>query len=125
WIEVFAEFGDGLKDIEGFERLWLLFWCNRASTCRLVVEPYLDNSPHGIFATRSPSRPNPIGLSCVRLVGRDGLRLDIADVDLLDGTPLLDIKPFVPQFDNFEVGKTGWYGAHLPESKQAVKRFTR
>lgn len=125
WIEVFAEFGEGLKDIEGFERLWLLFWCNRAADFQLVVEPYLDKSPHGIFATRSPSRPNSIGISCVRLARRDGLRLDIEDVDILDGTPLLDIKPYIPRFDTFEVSRTGWYGDNMPEDQQAVKRFTR
>ncbi len=125
WIEVFAEYGEGLKDIEGFERLWLLFWCNRARECKLVVVPYLGKSQRGVFATRSPSRPNSIGMSCVRLVGREGLRLDLADVDILDGTPLLDIKPYVPRFDNFEVSKTGWYGDNMPESRQAIKRFTR
>lgn len=124
WVEVLPEFGDGLKDIEEFERVWLLFWCNQAGPCKLVVVPYLDKSPHGIFATRSPSRPNSIGMSCVRLTGREGLRLDIADVDILDGTPLLDIKPYVPGFDIFEVKRVGWL-KDLPSSGSAVKRFTR
>ena len=123
WIEVLPEFGKGLQDIEHFERVWLLFWLNKARACRLVVEPYLDKTPHGVFATRSPSRPNPLGMSCVRITGRDGLRLDIADVDILDGTPLLDIKPYVPKFDTFEVSRVGWYN-DLPDSQNAFKRFT-
>lgn len=124
WLEISAEFGDGLKDIEQFERIWLLFWCDRAGPCKLIVQPYLDKSSHGVFATRSPSRPNSIGMSCVRVTGVQGTRIDIADVDILDGTPLLDIKPYVPGFDIFEVRRSGWFGK-LPKTRKAVKRFTR
>ena len=76
---------------------------------RLTVTPYMDDRPHGLFATRSPARPNPIGLSTVRLVGIEGTTLRIEDVDMLDGTPLLDIKPYVPQLDDRAEPRIGWY----------------
>ena len=107
-VEVFPEFVPGLQDLEGFERIWLLYWFNRATPAQLAVKPFLDQQEHGVFATRSPCRPNPIGLSCVRLVGIDGGRLRIMDVDILDGTPLVDIKPYAPQFDCFETSRVGW-----------------
>ena len=123
WVDILPEFGDGLKDLETFERVWLVFCLNKAGPCKLVIKPYLDDTPHGVFATRSPSRPNPLGISCVRVTGREGLRLDIADVDILDGTPLLDIKPYVPKFDIFNVTRVGWV-TDVPDSHNADKRFT-
>lgn len=107
-IEVFEEYEEGLKDIEGFSHLIILYWFHRAGKPSLLVRPYLDATPHGIFATRYPARPNPIGLSVVRLLGREGNVLHIAEVDVLDGTPLLDIKPYVPQFDRREASSIGW-----------------
>lgn len=107
-IEVFKEYEEGLKDIEGFSHLIILYWFHRAGKPSLLVRPYLDKNPHGIFATRYPARPNPIGLSVVRLLGREGNILRIAEVDVLDGTPLLDIKPYVPQFDQREGVRIGW-----------------
>ena len=107
-VEVLPEFVPGLRDLEGFERIWLLYWFDRATPTRLVVKPFLDQQEHGVFATRAPCRPNPIGLSCVRLFGVDGGRLRIMDVDILDGTPLVDIKPYAPQFDCFEANRGGW-----------------
>ena len=123
WVEVFPEYGQALEDLEGFERIWLIYWIDRAGETRLKVTPYLDNKEHGVFATRAPSRPNPLGLSCVRLLSRQGCRLDIADVDILDNTPLLDIKPYVPGFDTFRVSRVGWCDKQLPQVKQADKRF--
>lgn len=110
-VELFPEFIDGLKDLDGFERIWLLYWFDRAACehSSLIVSPYLDpHRSHGIFATRAPARPNPIGISPVRLLEVRGNLLRVCDVDVLDGTPLLDIKPYVAQFDRFEVTRSGW-----------------
>ena len=114
-MEVFPEFVPGLQDLDGFERIWLSYWFDRAAPARLVVKPFLDPHERGVFATRSPSRPNPLGLSCVRLLGIDGGKLRIGEVDILDNTPLLDIKPYAPSLDCFEVHRVGWLenkGAH-------------
>jgi tRNA-Thr(GGU) m(6)t(6)A37 methyltransferase TsaA len=124
WVEVFPEYEEALDGIEEFERVWLLFWCDKAGDFQMKVVPYMDNIPRGLFCTRSPARPNPIGLSCVRVTGRTGRRIEIAELDVLDGSPLLDIKPYVPGFDVFEVSRTGWVGK-MPRSKKASKRFTR
>ncbi len=107
-VEVFAEFVQGLKDLDGFSHLVLLYHFHRAGQARLVVVPFLDKEEHGVFATRAPTRPNPIGISVVELLGVEGGVLHIQNVDVLDGTPLLDIKPYVPQFDHFAVERTGW-----------------
>ena len=125
WLEVFPEYEKGLKDIEGFERIWLIYWFNCVGETRLTVTPYLDKAEHGVFATRAPCRPNRIGISCVKLLGRVSCRLRIGDVDILDGTPLLDIKPYVPKFDVFEVTKTGWVNKDLPDTLKADSRFSR
>ncbi|MGA3166906.1 MAG: tRNA (N6-threonylcarbamoyladenosine(37)-N6)-methyltransferase TrmO [Terriglobia bacterium] len=109
-VEVFAEFVPGLKDLAGFERIWLLYWFDRAAfeASALIVTPYLDDTPHGVLATRAPARPNPIGLSPVRLQKIRGNILIIRDVDILDGTPLLDIKPYISQFDSYRIARSGW-----------------
>jgi tRNA-Thr(GGU) m(6)t(6)A37 methyltransferase TsaA len=107
-VEVFAEFAPALRDLDGFERIWLVNWFDRATEAQLVVTPYLDDCPRGLFATRAPCRPNPIGLSSVRLLRVQGSRLSVTELDVLDGTPLLDIKPYVPEFDAFEAATIGW-----------------
>lgn len=109
-MEVFDEFVPGLRDLEGFERIWLLHWFDRArfEECALVIKPSLDNTAHGVFATCAPARPNPIGMSAVRLLEVRGNGLAIGGVDILDRTPLLDIKPYAPQFDCFAVLRSGW-----------------
>ena len=104
------EYAEGLRDLEGFERIWLLYWFDRAAGgADLIVTPYLQDTPHGVFATRAPARPNPIGMSPVRLLSVEGNVLRLADVDILDGTPLLDIKPYVPRFDCFQTTRNGWF----------------
>ncbi|MDD3178805.1 MAG: tRNA (N6-threonylcarbamoyladenosine(37)-N6)-methyltransferase TrmO [Opitutaceae bacterium] len=108
WAEIFPEFADGLADIEGFSHLYLLYWLHRADPPQLRVRPYMQDVKHGIFATRAPCRPNPIGLSLVRLVRREGNVLHLAGVDALDGTPLLDVKPYAPRFDTVENVRGGW-----------------
>ncbi len=109
-IEVFPEYEAGLESIEGLSHLILIYVFHSAlNSTDLMVKPFLDDKAHGIFATRFFRRPNPIGISIVRLTQRTGALLKIQCVDMLDGTPLLDIKPYVPEFDVREVDKLGWY----------------
>jgi len=108
WIEVFGSYVDGPQDLDGFQRVWVLFWCHRASEAKLTVIPYRDTVPHGLFATRAPARPNPIGLSTVRLFGITGSMLHVGELDILDGTPVLDIKPYVSQYDSYPAQRCGW-----------------
>jgi tRNA-Thr(GGU) m(6)t(6)A37 methyltransferase TsaA len=108
WVEVFERFAEGLLDLEGFGRVWLLFWCHRATEPKLTVIPYRDTVVHGLFATRAPSRPNPIGMSAVRVRGISGNILRVGELDIVDGTPLLDIKPYVSQYDSYPDQRCGW-----------------
>ena len=107
-VEVFGEFRAGLADLDGFSRIILIYPFHRSEGYGLVVTPFLDKHPRGVFATRAPRRPNAIGLSTVRLIGVEGEGLAIGDVDILDGTPLLDIKPYVPAFDAYPDERSGW-----------------
>jgi tRNA-Thr(GGU) m(6)t(6)A37 methyltransferase TsaA len=107
-VEIAADMEEGLTDLEGFSHIVLLFHLHRAAPARLSVVPFLDDVPRGIFATRSPRRPNPIGMSVVRLLRREGRILHIADIDVLDGTPVLDIKPHVPRFGVKGEVRSGW-----------------
>ena len=107
-IEVFKEFADGLKDIELFSHIYILYLFDRAGDVQLVRPTFLDDRPHGIYASRHPCRPNGIGLSIVRLENVTDNVLDIRGVDVLDDTPLLDIKPYIPKFDIFESASNGW-----------------
>ena len=107
-IEIFPEYSEGLKDIEGFSHIILIFHFHLSKKNSLKVKPYMDNSVHGVFATRSPSHPNPIGFSVVRLVKVEKNILHVKDIDIIDGTPLLDIKPYVPEFDARKTEKIGW-----------------
>jgi tRNA-Thr(GGU) m(6)t(6)A37 methyltransferase TsaA len=108
-IRLRPELEPALRALDGFSHLVVIFHCDRARPPSLVVTPYLGDVECGVFATRSPSRPNPIGLSVVRLISVSGTVLEIEDVDLLDGTPILDLKPFVPAFDvPFTEVRIGW-----------------
>lgn len=98
-IELDPQYVEGLADIEGFSHIIVLYHFHASGEAKLTVTPYLDKTAHGVFATRAPSRPNPLGLSVVRLIGVEGPVLELEDVDILDGTPVLDIKPYVPAFD--------------------------
>lgn len=124
-VEVFPEYAAGLRDLERFERIWLVYWFDRAKAADLVVKPYLDTRERGLFATRAPARPNPIGLSAVRLVRMESSELREEGVDMLDGTPLLDIKPYVPRFDAFEAKRVGWLGDAQGQPAVADSRFER
>ena len=106
--EVFPEFADGLRDLEGFSHIYLIYHFDRAGPARLMVKPFLQDVERGVFATRAPCRPNAIGLSVVELVRREGSVLHLDGVDILDGTPLLDIKPYTAKFDLFETTRNGW-----------------
>ena len=109
-VDVYPEFADGLKDIEYLSHIHLLYVFHESSGYSLYAKPFLDDREHGIFATRYSYRPNPIGLSTVRLLSRQDNVLTIEGVDVLNGTPLLDIKPYVPDFDlRTENVRVGWY----------------
>jgi tRNA-Thr(GGU) m(6)t(6)A37 methyltransferase TsaA len=109
-VEVSPELADGLRDLEGFSHIILLYHFHQVQEAKLVVTPFMDSKPHGVFATRAPKRPNSIGLSIVKLLNIEGNILHIENVDILDGTPLLDIKPYVPEFDRPSVERVGWLG---------------
>lgn len=116
-VEVFPEFADGLRDIESFSNLYLLYYFDRATGASLLQKPFLDGErERGIFAIRHFNRPNPIGISIVRLIEVNGSVLTVEGLDVLDGTPLLDIKPYVWQFDHRDDTKSGWVDAqHLDD----------
>ena len=109
--EVFAEFSEGLKDLDGFSHVILLYHLHESREAKLTVTPFLDTVERGVFATRAPSRPNPIGMSVVELLRVEDNRLHLGHVDILDNTPLLDIKPYVPDFDCPEDVRVGWLTA--------------
>ena len=119
-VEIFPEFVKGLKDLDGFSHVILLYHMHATREQALTVTPFLDSSPRGIFATRAPTRPNPIGLSIVKLIRVDGGVLYVDDLDVLDGTPLLDLKPYVPEFDHRPQARAGW----LENAKGKVRRKT-
>ena len=108
-VEIFSDFAEGLADVEGFSHIILLYVFHCSSGYELQVKPFLDNQLRGLFATRHPCRPNPIGMSIVRLLNCQNNILEIEGVDVLDNTPLLDIKPYVPDFDVKTEVQTGWY----------------
>jgi tRNA-Thr(GGU) m(6)t(6)A37 methyltransferase TsaA len=112
-IELDPDLVEGLADLEGFSHLTLLYHLHRIESPKLTVTPFLDDRAHGIFATRAPARPNPIGISTVRMVAVSGSTIEIQDVDMVDGTPLLDIKPYVPAFDHRDGVDVGWFAGHL------------
>jgi tRNA-Thr(GGU) m(6)t(6)A37 methyltransferase TsaA len=107
-IKIKPSFAEGLKDIDGFSHIILIYNFHRSKKYSLVVRPFLDDKLHGVFATRAPERPNPIGMSVVRLRKVEGRVLHIEDVDMVDGTPLLDIKPYIPDIDAFGTKRIGW-----------------
>ncbi|MBU2497639.1 MAG: tRNA (N6-threonylcarbamoyladenosine(37)-N6)-methyltransferase TrmO [Proteobacteria bacterium] len=107
-IDLFPEYAPALKDLDGFSHIILLYHFHRVSGSELIVTPFLDTQPRGVFATRAPKRPNPIGISVVKLLSVEGATLLIENVDILDGTPLIDIKPYVPEFDHQPADRLGW-----------------
>lgn len=117
WVEVYPEFVAGLQDIEGFSHLILLYLFHQVTDYTIMVKPVRDDRTHGLFATRCPCRPNPIGLSVVKLIRRNGNELVVKGIDTLNETPLLDIKPYLPDFDTRSNVRTGWYASCPGQNK--------
>ena len=122
-VELFDEYTEGLKDLIGFERIWLIYYFDRSKPFRLQVTPYMDTQQRGLFATRAPSRPNPIGMSSVKLDHIQGGKLYVSQIDILDKTPLLDIKPYFPKFDSFNSVRFGWLANANHQKNIADDRF--
>jgi tRNA-Thr(GGU) m(6)t(6)A37 methyltransferase TsaA len=125
YVTLSPEWVAGLDDLDGFDHVWLIYWFHRAAAAKMRVIPYRDLVAHGLFATRAPARPNSIGMSCVRLLHIEGNILQLAEVDILDDTPLLDIKPYVPQYDNYPVKRCGWLDTVPDRPVVADDRFER
>jgi tRNA-Thr(GGU) m(6)t(6)A37 methyltransferase TsaA len=125
-LEIDPEFHAGLKDLDGFSHILLVCHLHRVSGSELTVVPFLDTEPRGIFATRAPKRPNAIAISVLRIKSVSDGRVQVLDVDLLDGTPILDVKPYVPEFDARVDARIGWYAQAARKNEQVVsdKRFS-
>jgi tRNA (adenine37-N6)-methyltransferase len=117
WVELENEYVRGLKDLDGFSHAILLYHFSLSDREEIVSKPYLENVEHGIFAIRSPYRPNHIGLSIVKVKRIEGNRLYFTEVDVLDGTPVLDIKPYVKQFDSRPDAVSGWIEQHFQDGR--------
>ena len=125
-IHIYQEFREGLVDLDGFDRIWILFLLDRSKDYKMKVIPYLDTVERGVFATRAPSRPNFIGLSAVRIVGVDESSgtVRVKDVDILDETQIIDIKPYIPENDSYRDSRTGWFEQVRDKGKPADDRFS-
>jgi len=117
-ITIFPEYVEGLSDLNGFSHIILLYYFHLSKKYQLKVIPYMDDQLRGVFATRAPARPNAIGLSVVRLINIESNTLIVENVDMVDGTPLLDIKPYVPDFDSCKVKKIGWIKNNISKLKK-------
>ena len=117
-VEIKEEFSEGLQDLERFSHVILFYHFHKSEGYSLTVIPFLDNEPHGLFTTRAPRRPNGIGMSVVKLTGIENNILQIENVDILDGTPLLDIKPYVPDFDTRRPERIGWLSKKSSDARQ-------
>ncbi len=120
--EVFPEFAEGLTDLEGFSHVYIIYHFHQAQPAKMKVKPFMQDAEHGVFATRAPCRPNAIGLSIVELVRREGNILYLDGLDVLDGTPLLDIKPYTARFDRIETTRNGWQDE---VNEEAARRLGR
>ena len=112
-LEIKPEFAEGLRDIEGFSHLFVLWVFDRSEGYDLMGQPPTATRPHGVFATRSPRRPNPIGLTVVQVLGREGRQVRVRGVDMLDGTPILDIKPYLSSIPETDL-RRGWFDEEVP-----------
>jgi len=119
-VDVRPEFADGLKDLIGFSHVLLIYHFHLSEGYSLLVTPFLDDQLRGVFATRAPRRPNPVGISVVRLLRVEGSRLAVEDVDMVDGTPLLDIKPYVPRFDAPKAERIGWLNGKVDQVSETT-----
>jgi len=125
-VEVYPQFQKGLDDLDGFSHIYLIYYFHRSQGFNLKVVPFMDTRPRGLFATRAPKRPNAIGLSIVKLDRIENALLHIRDLDMLDGTPVLDIKPYVPEFDAPQAFRTGWLekASKTVAERKSDQRFT-
>lgn len=119
-IEIFSDYVDGIKDLDGFSHIFVFFKFNGKLEKKLLVKPYLDTKEHGIFATRSPMRPNPLGMTIVKLDRIEGNRLFVSGVDILNNSLVIDLKPYVPDFDYFQTEKIGWYAANKARAEKVL-----
>jgi tRNA-Thr(GGU) m(6)t(6)A37 methyltransferase TsaA len=119
-VELFPEFIQGLKDLDGFSHIILIYHFHKSKGYRLVCRPFLDDVERGVFAIRTPRRPNPVGFSIVRLKEIRGNIISVSSIDILDGTPLIDIKPYIPQFDAPKASKLGWFKKAFKKKKSTV-----
>jgi tRNA-Thr(GGU) m(6)t(6)A37 methyltransferase TsaA len=119
-VKVFPEYAEGLKDLDGFSHIILLYHFHMATGYRLQVVPFLDTEARGLFATRAPKRPNPIGVSVIRLESIYEGVLSVLDLDILDGTPVLDIKPYVTEFDGRKDVRIGWLEAAMRQHRKPL-----
>ena len=122
-VEIKPEYSEGLNDLEGFSHIILLYYFHHSKVTMLKAKPYMDDTERGIFSIRSPHRPNPIGMTLVELLGIDGNILQVKGVDMISGTPLLDIKPFSPSFDTVKVTRMGWMEQFLNGKKEKKHTF--
>jgi len=125
WVELKDKYVKGLKDLDGFSHAILLYHFHKSNKEEIVGKPYLEGEEHGIFAIRSPNRPNHIGLSVVRIKRVEGNKLYFTEVDVLDGTPVLDIKPYVRQFDSRPDAVSGWIERHYKDGKQPATKTAK
>jgi len=116
-IEVFKEFEGGLQDIEGFSHIIVIYWFHRSERYHLLVKTPWDEDPHGLFTSRSPHRPCPLGLAVAELIAREKNILKVKGLDAIDGTPLLDIKPYIPEIDERSIVKRGWLEGKLGKER--------
>jgi len=125
-LEIYDEYVPGLKDIEGFSHIILIYAFHRSDGYKLQVKPFLEDVVHGVFAVRAPKRPNGLGISIVKLIEVKNNILHVGNLDILNGTPLLDIKPYVPEFDCFTEASSGWVGKHKEKiaDKKSDERFS-
>ncbi len=126
-IEIYPQYTQGLSDLEGFSHILVFYHFHLAKFSSLTVKPFLDDKTHGVFATRSPARPNRLGISALRLTKREANILHVADLDILDASPVLDVKPFVPEFDCRQPTSVGWFSTqlHKLEAARDDGRFTK
>lgn len=124
-VEIWPEYAQGLDDVDGFDCLWVIWFSHLAGPARLKVVPYMDEVPRGVFATRAPSRPNPVGMTCVKLLRREDNILAVSGVDMIEGTPVLDLKPYIPFIDARPgCSRDGWIESRRMK-KPADDRFMR
>ncbi|RAO99486.1 hypothetical protein PW5551_03070 [Petrotoga sp. 9PW.55.5.1] len=118
-VEIYHEYEEGLQDLECFSHIIIIYHFHLSKHYNLKVKPYMDNNFHGVFATRSPSRPNPIGLSVVRLISIENNVLNVQNIEIIEGTPVLDIKPYIPEFTTNEKIKIGWLENNIHKLRQS------